>query len=265
MRNISTHRVPAAWSDHAGDRQFATTLARGMELLRCFTPEKPVLGNRDLSRLLGMPPATVARLSYTLQVMGYLEPAEGYGKLQLGSAVLSLAYPLLSQFTSLRRRARPLMVTLAEALDGTVAIGIRDRLGVVYIETVRPYGQRVYPVEIGIRHSLAGTAMGRALLMSCRPAEREALLNQLQVREPQEWAQHGERLKANLTHFAHSACCVSVGEVYPDVQAVAVPLGRIDRGEMAALNISFQGRALDEAWLREQVAPQLQAMARQLR
>ena len=33
-------------AEHAGDRQFATTLARGMELLRCFTPEEPVLGNR---------------------------------------------------------------------------------------------------------------------------------------------------------------------------------------------------------------------------
>jgi DNA-binding IclR family transcriptional regulator len=57
---------------------------------------------------------------------------------------------------------------------------------------------------------------------------------------------------------------VSVGEVYADVQAVAVPLGRIDRGELAAINCSFQGRELDEAWLRQRIAPQLQAVVRQL-
>ena len=56
----------------------------------------------------------------------------------------------------------------------------------------------------------------------------------------------------------------SVGEIYPDVQAVAVPLGRIDRGEIAAINCSFQGRALNESWLLETVAPQLQTLARQL-
>ena len=35
----STRRTPEGWSELEGDRQFATTLARGLELLRCFTPE----------------------------------------------------------------------------------------------------------------------------------------------------------------------------------------------------------------------------------
>ena len=32
-------RVPARLQEYAGDRQFATTLAGGLELLACFTPE----------------------------------------------------------------------------------------------------------------------------------------------------------------------------------------------------------------------------------
>jgi hypothetical protein len=31
------HRVPLGYHEYAGDKQFATTLARGIELLRCFT------------------------------------------------------------------------------------------------------------------------------------------------------------------------------------------------------------------------------------
>ena len=39
-------QVPATFSyEHEGDRQFATTLARGLEVLRCFTPLEPLLGN----------------------------------------------------------------------------------------------------------------------------------------------------------------------------------------------------------------------------
>src|SRR6266850_2111974 len=35
--------------EHEGDRQFATTLARGLEVLRCFTPLEPLLGNKEIS------------------------------------------------------------------------------------------------------------------------------------------------------------------------------------------------------------------------
>ncbi len=169
---VTPSRVPHTLLEHEGDRQFATTLARGMELLRCFSAEQPVLGNKDLALLLQLPTATVSRLTYTLTCMGYLAPAGHYGKYQLGSAVLSLGHPLLSQFNALRRQARPLMLDLADSTGGTVAIGIRDRLTVVYIEVARSWSKRIYPIEVGSSLSLAGTAVGRALLMSCRQSER---------------------------------------------------------------------------------------------
>jgi hypothetical protein len=45
---------------------------------------------------------------------------------------------------------------------------------------------------------------------------------------------------------------------------VAIPLGRIDAGEPAALNCSFQGRDLDPQWLRQQIAPQLKEIAQKI-
>ncbi|HSW17400.1 MAG TPA: IclR family transcriptional regulator [Ramlibacter sp.] len=255
-------RVPIGFEEYAGDRQFATTLARGLELLRCFTHDQPVLGNGDFARQLGLPPATVSRLTYTLTCMGYLAPAEASGKYQLGSAMLSLSYPLLAQFR-IRRTARPLMLEFAERVGGSVAIAIRDRLAMVYIEAIYPK-QRIYTPDVGSRHSLAGSAVGRAWMMACRPAEREAILNQLRLREPAQWKRYGPGLKENIARFAHDGCCVSVGEVVPDVQAVSVPLGRVDRGELAAIGCAFQGRPLDADWLRKEIAPQLSALARQI-
>ena len=41
--------VPIRREIAATDRQFATTLAKGLEILRCFTPVKPVLGNSELA------------------------------------------------------------------------------------------------------------------------------------------------------------------------------------------------------------------------
>jgi len=57
--------------EHEGDRQFATTLARGLEVLRCFTPLEPLLGNKEISVRTGLPKPTVSRLTYTLTKLGY--------------------------------------------------------------------------------------------------------------------------------------------------------------------------------------------------
>ena len=263
LNSTSISRTPANLKEYEGDRQFATTLARGIELLRCFSPERPVLGNKDLSRLLNLPPATVNRLTYTLTCLGLLTQTEHYGKYQLGSAVLSLGYPLLTQF-SIRKQARGLMRELAQNIEGSVSIGIRDRLTMTYIDAIRSYGNQTYPLDIGTSHSLAGTALGRAYLMACRVSDREALLNQLRVKAPDEWAKYGKKLMENIEGYGQWGCCVSVGEIFSDVQAVAVPMGALDRGELAAMNCAFQGRRLDEAWLKEKIAPQLQAVVRQL-
>jgi hypothetical protein len=61
------HRVPLGYEQYAGDKQFATTLARGIELLRCFTAEQRQLSNAELAARTGLPRPTVSRLTYTLR------------------------------------------------------------------------------------------------------------------------------------------------------------------------------------------------------
>lgn len=256
-------RAPLTYSEFAGDRDFATTLARGLELLRCFSPKEPWLANKQLADRLNLPAATISRLAYTLTSMGYLVQEQGHGRYRLGSAVLSLGYPLLEYFP-LRRKARPLMLQLAKDTGGSISIGIRDRLNMVYIEVVRAHSRRVYPLDVGTSYPILGTAIGRAWLMALPPEERTAQLNQIRVKAPEQWARFGKDVERNIRQFAKHGCCVSVGELFPDVQAIAVPLGAIDHGEVAALNCSFQGVALDEAWLKKQVYPKLQALAREV-
>src|SRR5579871_3913309 len=91
-----SERARAIYEETKDDRQFATTLARGLEILRCFTPQQPVLGNKDLVKATGLPKATISRFTYTLTSLGYLRQVPEQKKYQLGSAVLSLGYPLLA-------------------------------------------------------------------------------------------------------------------------------------------------------------------------
>ena len=61
---------------------FVTAIGRGFAILRCFKRNAKVLGNKELAEMTGLPKSTVARLTFTLTKLGYLNflPAiEKYG------------------------------------------------------------------------------------------------------------------------------------------------------------------------------------------
>ena len=86
---------PIAEMRDKNDRQFVTALARGLELLRCFTPQRPYLGNQDLSQLTGLPKGTITRLTYTLVKLGYLKQSINSSKYQLSAFLLVFGFSLL--------------------------------------------------------------------------------------------------------------------------------------------------------------------------
>ena len=64
-----------------GDRKFVTALARGLEVLRAFTPTEGLLGNGEIAERTGLPKPTVSRLTYTLTKLGYLAHVERLGEI----------------------------------------------------------------------------------------------------------------------------------------------------------------------------------------
>ena len=142
-----------------------------------------MLGNKEISVRTGLPKPTVSRLTYTLTKLGYLRHNMRMGKYQLGSAVLSIGYPLLASM-SIRQIARPFMKELADYVNGSVNMGVRDRLNMVYVEACRSGNLTTLP-DIGTSVPIAQSVMGRAFLYACTPPEREAVLNQMKVKEPE--------------------------------------------------------------------------------
>ena len=104
---------PIAEMRDKNDRQFVTALARGLELLRCFTPQRPYLGNQDLSQLTGLPKGTITRLTYTLVKLGYLKQSTNSSKYQLSTGVLSFGYTMMTNI-SINNLATPYTEELAD-------------------------------------------------------------------------------------------------------------------------------------------------------
>ena len=247
-----------------GDPQFAMTLAKGLELLSAFTPERPTLSNRELSDLLSMSKSTVSRFTYTLSQLGYITVDKKTGKFQLGSAVLSIGYPLLANM-GLRQLARPLMSELAEAIQGSVSMGIRDRMNITYVETSRHrsiFNTRMS--DIGLSMSLAGSAIGRAYLCGCPASLRTQLINALQVKDPEEWQRHEAAVTRSLSDFKQYGFCMAKGDILSDVYGVGVPLASSAHDELIVFNCvvhAYQGK---NGVLENDIGPRLVALVRNL-
>ena len=254
-----------ALHDAEADRQFATTLARGLDVLRCFTATEPELTNKEISSRTGLPKPTVSRLTYTLTRLGYLRhlPHTGkYGKYGLGTAVLSLGYPLLANI-NVRQIARRPMKELADYARGWVSISLRERLNMVYIETARSPEVLNSKPDIGQSFPIAISALGRAYLAGLPGPERAALINEIKVKDPVMWKNYAPRIEKSLADFAKWGYCLG-GDYSPYLQSVAVPMRHRQDGHLLVFNCAAPMSALAPNQLESDLGPRLIEMVRSI-
>jgi DNA-binding IclR family transcriptional regulator len=246
------------------DRQFVTALARGLELLRCFGPGDRWLGNQELARRTRLPKPTVSRLAHTLTRLGYLRHSRAHEQYALGTAVLSLGYTLLAQL-DVRRVARPLMQSLAEHAGVSVNLGVRDRLGMVYLDTYRSAAASAVQLEAGSRLPLAVTSMGRAYLCGLPEPERRALLEELRLEAGKGWPEVKRGIDRALRDHQRHGLCFSLGDWRPEVHAVAVPLVPAGEGELLVFSASGAAFQVGREKLEREIGPRLKNLVDNVR
>jgi DNA-binding IclR family transcriptional regulator len=243
------------------DRQFVNALARGLEILRCFRPGEVYLTNTELARRTGMPKPTISRLSYTLTKLGYLNYSAEQGKYQLGSGVLALGYSLLSNM-DVRKLARPDMQALAEYAQCSVALGIRDRLSMVYVESCRGSAAVTLRRDVGSRIPLATTSMGKALLCGLPQGERDFLMDHIRLHDEEKWPKIKAGIEQSYKDFQDYGFCISAGEWEVNIHAVGVPLIDPDGGPAMAFNCGGPAFLLSREALMNDLGPRLVQLVR---
>jgi DNA-binding IclR family transcriptional regulator len=223
------------------DRQFVTALARGLDILRCFSRKDRELGNREIAARTGLPKPTVSRLTFTLMQMGYLTCAPDTKRYSLSVGVLAFSNAYLGNL-DVRNLARPLMQELADEMHATVSLGAPDpsSLHMIYLEITHGAEQMFrMSMEVGSRVPHGWTAMGRAYLAALTPEEREerlGLYNKDGVRA--KWNEISAGIERAVRDYERYGFCLSVGEWNKDVWAVGVPMISREGGRVLAFNCS---------------------------
>lgn len=212
-----------ALSPDSVDRDFVTALARGLEVLRCFSRNAAVLGPTEVAQMSGLPKSTVTRLIHTLSKLDYLSYVHESGKYQLGPSMLTLNTAPREQL-DVREIARPLLQELALSTGAQTALAIRDQLSLLYLETFRGHSVVTLNLNVGSRIPLAVTAGGRACLAGMPSAERASLLERIRNLDEYAWQTIGPRVESALKEYAESGCCSSMGDWIKQVHGIAAPL-----------------------------------------
>jgi DNA-binding IclR family transcriptional regulator len=245
------------------ERYFITALSRGLEVLACFGSGDKALSNQQIAKRCGLPKSTVTRIIFTLTRLGYLIQLESGGKYAIGSATLALGSATLARM-DIRQFARPLMQELADFSNGAVALGVRDRLSMIYIDVCRSCAAVALTLQVGSRMPLATSAMGRAFLATASEQERDDILSR--------WQELDELARASLRHgvekgiedYRRFGCTTSFGEWQQDVNGIAVGIHAGAGTPAMAINCGGPSSSLSKDFLLTEVKPRLIALAARL-
>lgn len=247
----------------AGDPSFASTLARGIDILLCFDATRPVLGNKELAERTGLSRPTVVRLTHTLTKLGYLRFDAEHARYRLGAAVLTMAYPMLANMR-IRPIARPLMQAAAQELRGSVSLGTRHLTQMVYVETARYEDKRLFTPDLGAPLPMLSTAIGRAWLCGAPGDERHTVLNRLRVGDPSEFDRWGDEIPRWRAEFERDGYCASRGAWRRDIHGFALPLRGVVDATLFVVNCGVLAGEEPFAAVRKRVGPRLMTLARSL-
>jgi IclR family transcriptional regulator, acetate operon repressor len=213
------------------------TLARGLDVLELFSPDRAELTQKEISTQLGLPLPTVHRLTKVLAERGYLARDERTRRLRLGLAAARLVRGL-----QLPDAVREHLRQMAEETGETVSLATLHGGEVVYLASETGGRLLTSRATVGLRLPSYCTALGKCLLSQLPDAEARRAVGRepypaLTDRTLTRW----EDLHTALEQVRGTGVAVSEGEYEQGLHAFAVPVEWHGADAPLAIGVSLPG------------------------
>ncbi len=240
------------------ERQFVAALARGLEILGCFSAGRRELGVTEIATMLGMAQPTAWRLCHTLTELGFLQ-VESNGRLSPALAVLRLGYTAFSDLTP-GELVRPHLQELASRHGAAAGLAVPDGSDMRFVERCEGDSQLLLNLRVGSRVPIATSALGWAYLAALPEGERDKAVGP-GAKDKEAWRTARPAFNRAMRGFAQHGFIVNPGVLHPGYHTAAVPVRRPDGEPILALNCGGAAAVLPAATLKEEIGPELRRLA----
>jgi IclR family transcriptional regulator, pca regulon regulatory protein len=215
---------------------FIEALARGLEVIACFRPQRPVMTLTEVATGAGLARPTARRILLTLEELGYVRAADGGFALTPRVLELGVAY-VRSQ--GLWDVARPHMERLVARTNESCSIAQLDGSDIVYVARVSVPKIVALTVQIGTRFPALPTSLGKVLLAALPPTELDRVLAEPSRSGLQPlWRPGREERDAELREVRARGWALTDGQLAPAIRSAAAPLRDGAGHVVASLNVN---------------------------
>ena len=149
-------------SDGTGaDKEFLSTFARGLEVIRSFDTETPSMTLSAVAEKNSLSRAAARRFLLTLQKLGYVSQDDK--KFGLTAKVLELGYSYLASL-DFSETVTPIMEEVSYQLGESCSALVLDGVDIVYVARIPRRGLIPLNLQIGARLPAYATSGGRVLM-----------------------------------------------------------------------------------------------------
>ena len=244
-----------------GDRQFVMALARGLEILSCFSSAKMDIGGTELAAMTGLPQPTVWRLCHTMMQLGYLIPSNG-DRMRPGIPLLRLGRAAMTSIP-LASKAHDRMNALAHKFGAAVGLAARDGARMVFVQQCLSDAQLLMNLKVGSRLRLATSGVGWGLLAGFDEAEREKLIADFAAPDSR-WPKVEAAFRKEMIAYKERGFILNLGAFHQGYNTMAVPIMGPDGKPAFGLSCAGSAVTHTSAFLRREVAPELLKVAASL-
>lgn len=244
------------------DREYITSLERGLTVLQCFSRENPEMTISEIAAMTALNPAVVRRCLHTLLHLGYVGKRNKLFLLKprvmnLGSAYL--------ESMNVEEAFRPALQQLSDSTGDSTSLSVQmddDIIFLIYVSTAPTIH---YYVGVGKRCPAYVTALGRALLAFRPKNDLENYLKRLKIKlYTDRTVTSVSRLRTLLANVRRDGYACVHGEFDPLIVSLAAPIFGPDGVPVASINCSTSTTRADEASMIEKRLPLLLETAQKI-
>jgi DNA-binding IclR family transcriptional regulator len=199
------------------------SVERALDILLCFSMEKPALTLTQIAEQVGMHKSTIHRLLTTLEAKRFVTRNKTTGTYQLGFRYIELASIML-QDIDINRWAQPYLQHLSALSSETVDLAMLDDDHVVYLQVVQSPQRVKIAAAVGEQLPMHCTATGKAFLAYLPEYQVNEILAKGMAKYTQNTLISHSQLYQDLHETRERGFAISEEEYEKDINAVAAPI-----------------------------------------